>query len=110
MHGQGVYQWVDGRRYVGQYRNDKKEGFGVYYWLDGRRYEGEWQDGKRNGPGKMIYPDGTEKHGYWVDDKRDTETEKRITDLPHSVSSAQQKQTSPIKPTSRIRHFHTPQK
>jgi hypothetical protein len=31
---------------LGEYKNDKKEGFGVYKWADGRRYEGMWKDGK----------------------------------------------------------------
>lgn len=57
---------------MGAYYEDKKEGFGVYYWLDGRRYEGEWKNGKRNGPGKIIYPNGVEKHAFWVDDKRES--------------------------------------
>lgn len=32
MHGSGVYSWKDGRRYEGEYQNDKKEGFGIYTW------------------------------------------------------------------------------
>lgn len=38
MHGEGIYYWKDGRKYVGMYYEDKKEGFGVYHWLDGRRF------------------------------------------------------------------------
>ena len=38
MHGDGVYVWNDGRRYEGNYVNDKKHGFGVYMWADGRTY------------------------------------------------------------------------
>ena len=29
MHGEGVYMWVDGRKYEGEYVNDKKQGFGI---------------------------------------------------------------------------------
>ena len=47
MHGKGIYTWKDGRRYEGDYFNDKKHGFGVYAWADGRRYEGEWKKGKQ---------------------------------------------------------------
>lgn len=46
MHGKGVYQWMDGRKYVGDYSNDLKHGFGIYQWADGRRYEGHWAYGK----------------------------------------------------------------
>ena len=58
MHGEGIYKWPDGRKYIGRYYEDKKDGFGIYEWIDGRRFEGEWRKGKRNGPGKIIYPSG----------------------------------------------------
>ena len=45
MHGQGLYQWSDGRRYQGEYKYDKKDGFGVYMWADGRAHYGMWKDG-----------------------------------------------------------------
>ncbi len=40
MHGKGVYTWKDGRRYEGEYINDKKQGYGKYIWTDGRIYMG----------------------------------------------------------------------
>lgn len=40
MHGKGVYTWKDGRRYEGEYVNDKKQGWGQYIWADGRMYIG----------------------------------------------------------------------
>jgi hypothetical protein len=46
MHGNGTYTWKDGRSYVGEYQNDKKQGFGIYTWADGRKYEGKWKNGK----------------------------------------------------------------
>lgn len=46
MHGEGVYTWTDGRKYEGQYENDKKNGHGIYTWTDGREYEGYWKNGK----------------------------------------------------------------
>ena len=36
MNGRGVYYWKDGRKYDGEYINDKKHGFGIYTWPDGR--------------------------------------------------------------------------
>ena len=61
MHGQGVYKWLDGRIYTGNYLNDKKDGFGVYKWADGRAYLGNWKNGKQHGEGYMILPNGTVK-------------------------------------------------
>ena len=36
----GIYQWNDGRRYEGEWRNNKMDGEGVFTWSDGRRMEG----------------------------------------------------------------------
>ena len=46
MHGKGAFTWPDGRRYIGEYANDKKEGFGEFIWQDGRGYRGEWLNGR----------------------------------------------------------------
>ena len=29
MHGYGEFKWSDGKKYIGYYINDKKEGFGI---------------------------------------------------------------------------------
>lgn len=42
MNGLGEYNWIDGRKYIGNYLNDQKHGYGVYYWVDGKEYRGEW--------------------------------------------------------------------
>ncbi len=36
MEGVGIYTWADGRRYEGEYLDDKKHGFGFYTWADRR--------------------------------------------------------------------------
>ncbi len=46
MHGQGVYTWLDGRNYIGDFVNDKKEGHGIFKWADGRVFNGVWKNGK----------------------------------------------------------------
>lgn len=32
MEGEGVFKWPDGRKYEGEYVDDKKEGRGIFYW------------------------------------------------------------------------------
>lgn len=49
---------------------DKKHGYGVYVWVDGRRYEGNWQNGRQHGEGKYILANNTVKVGIWEDGKR----------------------------------------
>jgi len=46
MNGYGVFTWPDGRKYDGNYVEDKKEGRGKFTWPDGKEYDGEWKDGK----------------------------------------------------------------
>ncbi len=32
MDGQGIFTWPDQRKYQGEYKNDKKEGYGIFEW------------------------------------------------------------------------------
>ena len=70
MHGNGVFTWKDGRRYDGEYREDKKHGYGEFYWPDGRYYKGDWRNGKQHGKGTYITMQGVAKFGEWRDGKR----------------------------------------
>ena len=62
--------WPDGWKYVGEYRDGKKNGQGTLTWPDGDKYVGEWRDNKRNGQGTLTWPDGDKYVGEWRDDKR----------------------------------------
>ena len=46
MNGRGVFTWSDGRKYIGEYLEDKKHGYGIFEWSDGIKYMGSWEDGK----------------------------------------------------------------
>ena len=46
MNGKGILNNPDGKKYQGDFVNDKKEGIGVFIWKDGRKYAGEWKEGK----------------------------------------------------------------
>ena len=53
-HGSGTYKFQNGQKYVGEYREGKREGKGVIYNSDGSiSYEGEWMNGLPNGKGVM---------------------------------------------------------
>ena len=43
MDGFGIYIYDDNVTYIGQFENDKKQGFGDYKWTDGRKYRGWWK-------------------------------------------------------------------
>ena len=92
-NGYGTYTWADGRKYVGEWKNDKKHGQGTltwaasgskyvgefkdsarhgqgtYTWADGRKYVGEFKDNKRNGQGTFTSPDGSKYVGEFKDGK-----------------------------------------
>ena len=52
MHGKGIYIWKDGRKYEGEYVNDKKHGFGSnvnfikWQFIDGLMEEDMKENGK----------------------------------------------------------------
>jgi len=54
MHGIGIFTWPDGKKYIGQYRKDKKWGYGVFIFSDSKVWEGAWYDGKQHGIGITI--------------------------------------------------------
>ena len=59
-----------GSRYVGEYRDNKKNGQGTFYWNDGGRYEGEFKDGKYNGLGIYFNKKGiVNSEGLWENNK-----------------------------------------
>ena len=47
FHGNGVYIWADGCKYVGEFSFNKKHGSGTYEWTDGRVFKGSWSRGLR---------------------------------------------------------------
>ena len=65
MDGTGVFTWSDGRKYEGEYVDDKKEGHGVFTWPDGRQYDGSWKNGKQHGFGIYHSSRGEIKRGEW---------------------------------------------
>ncbi|KAJ8012052.1 hypothetical protein DPEC_G00064680 [Dallia pectoralis] len=51
--------------YMGEWKNDKRNGFGVSERTNGMKYEGEWTNNKRHGYGCTIFPDGTREEGKY---------------------------------------------
>jgi len=45
-------------KYVGEYKDGKRNGQGTITWSDGKNYVGEFKDGKFNGHGKLTWSDG----------------------------------------------------
>ncbi|CAD8090292.1 unnamed protein product [Paramecium sonneborni] len=64
-NGQGIYQWVDSRKYEGQYENDLEHGEGLFIWPDNWMYKGQWVNGMQHGKGIQYNPLGKEREGLW---------------------------------------------
>ena len=62
-NGKGVETWNDGERFVGNFKNDKREGYGIYYHSNGDIYEGNYKNGKTEGFGVEYYSNGDKYEG-----------------------------------------------
>ena len=62
-NGKGVETWNDGERFVGNFKNDKREGYGIYYFSNGDIYEGNYKNGKTEGFGVEYYSNGDKYEG-----------------------------------------------
>ena len=66
-NGQGTYQYSNGDKYKGQWKNNRLDGQGTLTYLDGSKYVGQWKNNKRHGQGTYIYPDGSKYVGRFKD-------------------------------------------
>ncbi len=64
-NGQGTFTYPDGQKYVGRWKDDKRNGQGTITSPSGYKYEGEWKDGKPDGQGTETFPDGSTYVGEW---------------------------------------------
>lgn len=48
-----MYIWPDGKKHVGEFRDDLPNGQGTYTYPDGAMYAGEYKHGERHGQGRM---------------------------------------------------------
>jgi hypothetical protein len=65
----GTYVWDDGEKYVGEWKNDRRNGKGVNTWAEGYKYDGEWKDDKRHGKGTDIHKSGEKYVGSLKNDQ-----------------------------------------
>ena len=73
-NGQGTITFADGGKYVGEFQDDKRHGQGTFAFDSGANYVGEYKDGKRHGQGIYTYADGTIKKGIWENGSYKEET------------------------------------
>ncbi len=64
--GKGYYDYPDGSRWIGEFKNGYPNGKGTCYYADGNRYEGEWVNNAPNGEGIMYFSSGRVYGAVWV--------------------------------------------
>ena len=69
----GTYNFESGDKYVGEWKDDKRNGKGTNTFPDGEKYEGEWLEGEKHGQGTYIWKDekskGQKYVGYWKNNR-----------------------------------------
>jgi hypothetical protein len=67
--GKGKEFWLDGTLFEGDYKLGQKNGEGILTLPDGSIYKGQFKDGKVRGKGKIVYSDKREYEGEWSNNK-----------------------------------------
>ena len=73
-HGQGTYTFgpsseFAGDKYVGEFKDNYKDGHGTYTFDVGDKYVGGWRNGNFNGFGTYTYADGDKYVGEFKDNR-----------------------------------------
>lgn len=66
---QGTNTSASGNKYVGEWKDGKRNGQGTYTFASGGKYVGEWKDGQYNGQGTLTYASGSEYDGEFKNGK-----------------------------------------
>lgn len=64
--GKGYYDYPDGSRWIGDFKEGVPSGKGTCYYSNGNRYEGEWANNAPYGEGIMYFNTGRVYGAVWV--------------------------------------------
>ncbi len=64
--GKGYYDYPDGSRWVGEFKEGYPEGNGTCYYVNGDRYEGAWAHNAPQGEGVMYFASGRVYGASWM--------------------------------------------
>ena len=66
----GTYEWDDGDKYVGEWKDDKRHGLGTFTFADGSKDVGEFKNELLNGHAIQYNADGSiDREGIFKDDE-----------------------------------------
>ncbi len=75
----GTFKRNNGDWYIGEFKNDRMDGFGTYNYADGGMYKGGFKEDKRHGSGELKLADGSFYVGNFEDDEFNGEGLLRLT-------------------------------
>ena len=75
--GIGLKYINDKENYIGNFLKGKFHGHGVYTWVDGGKYDGNWKNGRKYGIFK-IYFNGLFQYEYYINDITNKEKTKEL--------------------------------
>ncbi len=64
-NGYGTYQYPNGDKYIGDFRQGSPNGRGILYFANGNKYLGDWENNFRQGEGKFIFQVGHIYEGHF---------------------------------------------
>ncbi len=65
-NGKGFYDYPDGSRWIGEFKDGLPAGRGICHYASGDRYEGEWANNAPYGEGVMHFASGRVYGAVWV--------------------------------------------
>ena len=63
------FNFIDGSKYIGEWKDDEMHGQGTYTYANGDKYVGEYKDGTRHGLGTYTSAGGEVIKGLWEIDE-----------------------------------------
>lgn len=66
-NGEGIFAYVDGSKYEGQFKSGKLDGWGTWYYPDGDKYIGAFKDNYSHGRGTIYHVGGEKTVGNWLE-------------------------------------------
>ncbi len=62
-NGYGVYNYANGNRYEGNFKDGSPDGKGILSFANGSKYLGHWEQNWRQGEGRLVFIEGHEYFG-----------------------------------------------
>jgi hypothetical protein len=87
--GRGYYDYPDGSRWVGEFKDGLPFGRGICHYANGDRYDGQWQHNAPYGEGVMYFASGRAYGAVWVNGSPVRELDSRES-VPTSTVQVEQ--------------------